>query len=64
MFHDPKITQQLANDRLEGARREAADRRLAGVARRHRRNPSLKTAWTNWFRRGERPVATAKPTPA
>ena len=64
MFHDPKITQQLANERLEGARREVADRRLADVSRRPRHNTALRTARVSWFRRAERPVPTAKPTPA
>jgi hypothetical protein len=65
MFDDPRITRQLADARLDGARRYVANRRLAGLTRRrHHEHSRSRMTWINVFRRGGHPVPAAKPTAA
>ena len=69
MFGDPQIARQLVEDRLDGPRRYAADRRLAGFARRragHRlalRAP-LRMLGIRSFGRGSGRTPAPKPTTA
>jgi hypothetical protein len=65
MFDDPRITRQLADARLDGARRYVANRRLAGLTRRHPHDRSRsRMTWTNAFHRRGHPMPAAKPTAA
>jgi len=64
MFDDPRLTRQLADARLDGARRYVANRRLAGLTRRRPDRSRSRMTWTNVFHRGGQPVPAAKPTAA
>jgi hypothetical protein len=65
MFDDPRITRQLADARLDGARRYVANRRLAGLTRRrHHEHSRSRMSWTNAFHRGGHSVPTVEPAAA
>lgn len=64
MFDDPRITRQLADARLDGARRYVANRRLAGLTRRRPDRSRSRLSWTSAFHRGGYTLPAAKPTAA
>ena len=69
MFGDPQVARQLVEDRLDEARRYAADRRLAGFTRRRAghgfaRHAPLRMLGIRSLGRGAGPTPAPKPTTA